>query len=401
MKVAVIFHRFGPYHLARLEAAAGRCEVAAIELASDTKEYGWGKIAHAGGYRRATLFQQADSRDAATAEVEYRVRHALAENRPDVVAIPGWSDPAAFAALRWCAQTRTPAVLMSESTAQDEPRVWWKEWMKRRIVGLYSTALVGGKLHADYLSQLGIPRERVFTGYDVVDNEHFAQGAKLRNRKSEVRNCAGLPENYFLAAARFIAKKNLSTLLRAYATYRKRETPDSGHGSPWRFVLLGDGPLKSELRELISDLALKDSVLLPGFQQYDELPRYYAGANAFVHASTTEQWGLVVNEAMASGLPVIISNRCGCAPELVREGVNGFAFEPTDQEELADCLSRMASLSREERERFSASSSEIISQFGKERFGEGLLRAAELALRLPRKHANCLDRCLLWAVMRK
>ena len=82
---------------------------------------------------------------------------------------------------------------------------------------------------------------------------------------------------------------------------------------------------------------------LPGFKPYDELPVYYALANAFVHASTTEQWGLVVNEAIASGLPVIVSNRCGCAPELVNG--NGFTFDPTNEHELTARLLEMASLS--------------------------------------------------------
>ncbi len=78
--------------------------------------------------------------------------------------------------------------------------------------------------------------------------------------------------------------------------------------------------------------------ILPGFKPYDELPVYYALANAFVHASTSEQWGLVVNEAIATGLPVIVSNRCGCAPELVNG--NGFTFDPTNEDELTDAAVR-------------------------------------------------------------
>ncbi len=81
----------------------------------------------------------------------------------------------------------------------------------------------------------------------------------------------------------------------------------------WDLVLLGDGPLKPTLLKLISSLGLESCVHLPGFKQYDELPVYLGLAETFIHASTTEQWGLVVNEAMASGLPVLVSNRCGCA----------------------------------------------------------------------------------------
>ena len=135
-----------------------------------------------------------------------------------------------------------------------------------------------------------------------------------------------MPENYFLASARFIEKKNLSTLIEAYAEYRRRSsafakaTADKEIAGKRRGTscFLGDGPLRETLNSQLSTLNLHEHVHLPGFKPYDELPVYYALANAFVHASTTEQWGLVVNEAIASGLPVIVSDRCGCAPELVQ-----------------------------------------------------------------------------------
>ena len=81
---------------------------------------------------------------------------------------------------------------------------------------------------------------------------------------------------------------------------------------------------------------------MPGFKQYDELPIYYGLAGAFIHASTTEQWGLVVNEAMAAGLPVIVSERCGCAPDLVENGRNGFTFDPYDVDALTHLMLKMA-----------------------------------------------------------
>jgi glycosyltransferase involved in cell wall biosynthesis len=133
-------------------------------------------------------------------------------------------------------------------------------------------------------------------------------------------------------------------------------------------------------------------VRLPGFKQYDELPVYYAFAKAFVHASTTEQWGLVVNEAIASGLPVIVSERCGCVPELVQD--NGFTFQPTDEHELASRLLKMASLSDDERRRLGNASYRIAANFAADRFGEGLEQAAKLALNQPRK-ASLLGRTLV------
>ena len=420
MKLTVIFHRFGPYHLARLEAAARECDLTALELSAETTEYAWEKVSGAPGFKRVTLFPRGDSRAAAFVEVRSRVRQALNEAQPDAVAIPGWSDRAAFVALAWCAERGVPAIVMSESTAQDEPRVWWKEFVKRRLVRLYSTALVGGRWHADYLEQLGMSRDRIFTGYDVVDNEHF-QKAESGSQRSEVSPpspvAPSLPP-YFLASARFIEKKNLPLLLRAYARYREMAagrgqsasasavgSPESSASTdapphrppptaPWPLVLLGDGPLRSDLCHLISDLCLQDSVVLPGFIQYDALPAWYARAGAFVHASTTEQWGLVVNEALAAGLPVIISNRCGCVPELVREGVNGFTFDPNNVGELAALLLKISALNFP-LAALGTASREMATHHEPVRFGEGLRAAAELAVKLPRRVARPWDRALL------
>ena len=162
---------------------------------------------------------------------------------------------------------------------------------------------------------------------------------------------------------------------------------------PWDLVLLGDGPLRETLNSQLSTLNLTERVHLPGFKPYDELPAYYGLANAFVHASTTEQWGLVVNEAIASGLPVIVSNRCGCAPELVNG--NGFTFDPANEDELATQLFEMASLSDQERNHLGNNSCGIAANFAPERFGEGLERAATVAMGIPQKRFGVMDRALL------
>lgn len=401
MKVAVVFHRFGPYHCVRLEAASRHCEIVGIEIAAETQEYAWSRVVSASDYSRLTLFPRGDIRRMSATHVARCMEEALQKCNPHAVAIPGWSNKAAFGALRWCARTATPAILMSESTPWDQPRIHWREWIKGRIVGLYSSALVGGRLHADYLVELGMPRDRIFPGYDVVDNAYFARkAAEIQNSELEIRKKYGLPENYFLASARFIQKKNLVRLIRAYARYREMtfdglQTKDN---RPWDLVLLGDGPLRETLNTQLSTLNLHGYVHLPGFKQYDELPVYYGLASAFVHASTTEQWGLVVNEAVASGLPVIVSNRCGCVPELVKD--NGFAFDPGNEQQLAALLFQMALISGTEREQLARASHSIAATFEPTQFGEGLKQAAELAVALPGKRRRMFDRPILSAAMR-
>jgi glycosyltransferase involved in cell wall biosynthesis len=139
---------------------------------------------------------------------------------------------------------------------------------------------------------------------------------------------------------------------------------------------------------------------LPGFRQIGELPRFYAGAGCFVHASTTEQWGLVVNEAMACGLPVIVSQRCGCAMDLVQEGVNGFRFDPRDTGQLEALLTKVSGAGFPHGE-FAEASRRIIADFGPERFARGMKAATSHALRKGPYRAKAFDRLILDLVCRR
>ena len=401
LSVAVVFHHIGPYHHARLNAATDRLSVTGIQWSAKGDAASGAAVSPA-RYNKISLFSGATEQYPAKAELRRAFWKVLEQTNPDVVAVNGWNDFGSLIAANCCIRRGIPMVVMSESAKQDERRAWWKEMVKRWIVGIYSAALVGGQRHVDYLVELGITPERIFTGYDVVDNKYFHQNAEeLRSREPEVRQKYRLPENYFLASARFIEKKNLLRLIRAYAEYRHRsqETRISDPGcirrTPWDLVLLGDGPLRETLNTQLWNLDLHQHVHLPGFKPYQELPAYYGLAKAFVHVSTSEQWGLVVNEAVASGLPVIVSNRCGCVPELMNG--NGFTFDPFDEKELAGRLLKMASLSDDERNTLSDASYTISTNFGPERFGEGLEQAARVALNQPRK-TTLIDRAFIFAI---
>ena len=317
VKVVVLFHRLGPYHVARLKAAGKLCCLHVIEFSSVDDTYLWDVVDEQTGFARTTLFKDSDVAKRSSFEIRAALNKSLLTIEPDVVAIPGWSGRPAFLALALCRRKRIPSIAMSESAELDQARCWWREWIKKRVVGNFSAALVGGGPHADYIHKLGMPRDRIFCGYDVVDNNYFFEGAaKALKDEQTLREYYNLPETYFLGSNRFISKKNLNRLILAYAKYREAFV---GSGV-WKLVILGDGELRPQLESLIFDLGLADDVILPGFKQYSDLPVYYGLAKVYVHASTTEQWGLVVNEAMASSLPVLVSERCGCAADLVQPG---------------------------------------------------------------------------------
>lgn len=396
--VAVIFHRLGPYHWARLDAAGRQRDLLVIEEAANTTEYAWDKIAGTGSFRRVTLFGPGEDASIERREMITRVWAALEQAKPAVVAVPGWTDRAALAAILWCTQPhrRTPVIMMSDSTSLDSRRIFWKEWIKRRIVTQCNSALVGGTRHTEYIAKLGMPVDRIFTGYGVVDNAHFAAGAASARRAApEVRARLGLPAHYFLTCNRFVEKKNLFRLLESYAEYLREARSET-----WDLVLLGDGPLRGELESKADALGLRQRVHFPGFQQYDALPAYYGLADAFVHVSTSEQWGLVVNEAMAAGLPVLVSDCCGCVPDLVVDGQNGFSLDPLDSTGISRCLSRISG-DPEERRRMGEVSREIIQPWSVHRFAFSLYKAAEIARSRPplpftREWHRLLVRALLW-----
>jgi len=393
--VGIIFDNFGPYHIARLQAAAAVCDLVAIEVAGASATYAWENDATAGAFKRVTLIEQGTSGDVSRSELVRRLQQRLDEFKPGVVAVPGWASPVAWGAMQWCLRNWVPMICMSESTAWDEPRVGWKEWIKKKLVGLFSSALVGGERHRDYLTKLGMPSERIFCGYDAVDNAYFYRRAEvIRADAEKMRRQYGLPQDYYLASARFVKKKNLPRLLEAYALYRRScETPSA-------LVLLGDGPLRSMLEAKRDALDLRDHVVMPGFKQVADLPAYYALARAFIHPSIIEPWGLVVNEAMACGLPVLVSDRCGCAPELVRDGVNGFTFDPLDVEEMARHIARVSAPDFP-RAAFGEKSGEIVAEWSPERFARGLSQAIEAALKLSPVVPSSVQSGLLWILQRR
>ena len=393
-RVAVLFDNLGPYHIARLQAAASLFDLLAIEHRRASTEYAWDSTEQV-PFSRVTL---SDSKEGIRQKAMYfRLKQVLETFQPAAIAVPGWSSGLAIAAIRWALGARVPVVLMSASQEVDFERVYWKEAIKKRILSQCSAAIVGGKPHREYLRKLGMPKEKISVGYDVVDNEYFAAKSESVKSNPQAREQFNLPPQYFLCSARFIVKKNLPRLLHAYRHFLDTAGAQSYAHSGWNLVILGDGEQRAEVEALTQELGLAEQVHLVGFRQIDELPAFYALAGAFILPSTTEQWGLVVNEAMASGLPVLVSDRCGCASDLVEDGRNGFTFDPYDINALADLMGKIAS-DHCDRSAMGRASQEIISQWSPETFATGLQRAVEAALQTPQRGASILDKALLWAV---
>lgn len=392
MKVVVLFDNFGPYHIARLKALSARCDLLAIELNAKSSEYSW-LVAPNVPFERVTL--GAGGADWATRRIE--MLKVLGRFNPDVILVPGWIGKAQLAALLWAERERVPAILMSDSQEIDFKRQRWKEKIKSSIIGGFSGSLVAGTPHAYYVRQLGMQPELVRTGYDVVDNLYFSNGADAARVNSDImRKKYRLPRKYFLTTARLIEKKNLSTLLDAYSEYRRLAVCEQ----MWDLVILGDGELRLEIVERIKRLELSDHVHLRGFRQYEELPAFYGLADAFILPSSIEQWGLVINEAMASGLPVLVSDRCGCAIDLIEEGKNGYIFAHKDKARLASLMRHLAKLEDDELRIMGSASRRILEPWSLETFCDNVLELAILVSEQPRRQLFWPTKLLMEIVAR-
>jgi glycosyltransferase involved in cell wall biosynthesis len=274
-----------------------------------------------------------------------------------------------LAALAWTRRRRGVAICLMDSKYDDFPRPAWKEWLKRMVYRGFDAALVGGVHSRHYAQLLGVRPENIFVGCDVVDNEFFARGAaRARENAGPLRTAHRLPEDYFLYVGRLDEKKNVSRLLAAYEQYLRLA------GEPaWGLVICGSGPLEDRLRREARELGLAQ-VIFAGFKQLEELPVYYGLARGLIMHSLGDTWGLAVNEAMASGLPVLVSKACGCAPDLVQEEVNGFTFDPYDVEGMAQLL-RYVSSGVVDLSAMGEASKRIIAGWGLETYAQNLLQA--------------------------
>lgn len=359
-------------------AQASGADIVGLEAASDDGVYDWEQVARSRDHV-TTIFPGRKYKEIVGSEMRAGVVRALDASGCAVVAVNGWSMPEARAGIAWRRAVRgRRAIVMSETKRDDGRRYWWKEWLKRRLVSRCDAALVGGRAQVQYLCGLGLDRERVFTGYDAVDNAYFAAGARTARRNAaDLRRQHALSQHYFLVCTRFLPRKNVDGLLRAYQRYRRE-----CDAALWDLVILGSGGEAARLQQLERDLDL-DGVHWPGFVQYDELPVYYGLASAFVHPAKSEAWGLVVNEAAASGLPLLVSRTVGARYELVDNGANGYLFDPFDTEDMAQAMLKLSRLYEEVRQRMGARSEAMVADWSPQNFGAQLVRAADLAVSLP------------------
>lgn len=325
--VAFVWEQFSAYHLDRLEAmAAAGFKTVGIEIASRSRTYAWDVVPGADGWTRETLFPNAIADDVAwwrkvrailACVRKHRVRHIFFCNNEQ------WEILALVPLLRLLG-CRVYAML--DGKFDDHSRSVLKEALKPLALRQYHGAIVAGKRHEDYYCFLGLPKKWAATAYDTISVDRIRRAANMALAPQ------GKPhgERNFLCVARFVEKKNLHLAIKAFALL-VREMP----ALRTTLNLAGSGPLEVSLRALAEDEGIAERVKFSGFLGPDAVAQEMASSLALVLPSIEEQWGLVVNEAVALNLPVLCSENVGARDTLVRNGVNGFIFEPDNPLGLA------------------------------------------------------------------
>jgi glycosyltransferase involved in cell wall biosynthesis len=267
--------------------------------------------------------------------------------RFDAFVVTGWHLMSYWQAVRGCHRADVPVLVRGDSQL-NTPRSWVKRWGKefvyRILMRQFDGFLVVGQRNREYLSHYGVKKERMFFTPHFVDNEWFAaRAAQHRERRAAIRRPWGASEQTLvvLFVGKFIPKKRPRDILLALAILIEQRSIIDAVA-----VFVGAGELERPLRDEASLLGVQ--ACFEGFKNQSELPACYVAADVLVLPSDGgETWGLVVNEAMACGLPAIVSDAVGCSPDLIQQGQTGFTFPMGDVQALRGRLQLFAAKLRE------------------------------------------------------
>ena len=280
--------------------------------------------------------------------------------KPDVVNLPGYYEPAMNLVLFYCRLKGIKVVISADSTEGDNPNVWWREALKRFVVTKAQGFFCYGSKSAEYIFKLGMKPKHILVANNAVDNQRVESvyNAAIFDRKNS-KEAYNLRKYNFIYVGRLISVKNLDNLLAAYKPLADTE---------WGLIILGDGSEEEKLKQYVADNQLDGVKFIVG-QAWYYVPKILALGDVFILPSYSEPWGLVVNEAMACGMPVIVSNKCGSAFDVVKENQNGYTFDPYKVEELTNVFNKFV----EEPDKivpFGKKSKEIIKRFSPEQVAE-------------------------------
>lgn len=265
--------------------------------------------------------------------LNYTLALDIARLKPDIIVCCGWDTPAAFYAAWHAARTHKPFILWSGSTAAEPTLVRaltrpLVQWLVRRA----ASWVAYGSRAKDYLVSLGACGDRTFLAYNTVELDAIA-AAQASTDTTSMRAQANIRTEFVaLYCGNLLDLKGVGDLIEAFARVAPLHDVT--------LLLVGSGKQEANYRARVRALGIADCVVFAGFVARDDVPRYYAMSDVLILPSRSEVWGLVINEALACGVPVIATDACGAAPDLIQHGVNGFVVPSRNVDALAEAIAR-------------------------------------------------------------
>lgn len=250
----------------------------------------------------------------------------------DLVLIQGFDQPEHWLMLLAAIVSRKKRAAFCDSTLNDRKQNRIKGLLKRLFFSRCSGVFCYGDRAREYLLHYGVPPERIIQRYQAAALPSNYREDDIFDLRESAANGSDNPG--FLYVGRLSEEKGLNTLVDAFSSVKTKL-------SKARLVIVGGGHLEQTLKKKVASLALDGSVEFAGGMPLEALSQHYLKATCLILPSESEPWGLVVNEALHYGCPVVVSDRCGCVPELVKDGVSGYAFPANDVEALSNKLLQM------------------------------------------------------------
>jgi glycosyltransferase involved in cell wall biosynthesis len=252
------------------------------------------------------------------------------KNSSDLVVIPGYHRVEYWAMLFVCILLRRKRAVFCDSTEFDRPKTNWREIAKRVFFSGCDGFFCYGIRSKEYLMKYGAEESKIAYRCQAAALPHEYDPAKVLARYEALPRSASKVHR-FTYVGRLSIEKGLFDLLEAFAKVHST-------ASNVRLDLVGAGPLRAELIARVSELKLEQVVSFLGAKNIGEIAELFIESTASVLPSHSEPWGLVVNESLSYGCPVVVSNVCGCVPDLVVDGVTGYSFEVGDVEALSGAM---------------------------------------------------------------
>lgn len=310
------------------------------------------------------------------------IAKTLRNFKPDAALVLGWHEISMLQVIAALKIHGVPTVVRGESNdlKARNPAV---RGLHRLLMRNFDSALAIGQANRRFFEKSGIDANRIIDAPYFVDNDRFVQrAAELNPHRNELRRQWSIPGDAFVAlfSGKIQHKKRPIDFLEAVRRVQSK-------GLPVHALVVGDGDLRSEAEHYARANGIR--VSFAGFLNQSRISEAYVASDVLVLPSDHgETWGLVVNEAMASGLPAVVSDRVGCAHDLVLNGKTGFVFSFGHIDALSSVLGQLINSVELQRDMGACAARHVTTRYSIDRAVVGILEAVEIAVRF-RESGSC------------